>query len=88
MAIRIDSMPVTTRTRKSIYPWDEWTDGSIWQVTEGEDFTSSPKTFVQGCYAHAKRHGLKVEVRSVGESVVVFRFVPAGEAPAEVLGNL
>ena len=93
MATRIDEFPPTTRNRKSIYPWDEWTDGSIWQVKEGEDFVSTPKTFIQGCYAHAKRHGIKVEVRSVGDSgAVVFRFIPAGEASqngeSEVLGNL
>lgn len=78
MAERVTEFPVVARTRKSIYPWAEWTDGSIWQAKVGVDFTSSVKTFVQGCYAHAKRHDIKVEVRSVPEDgIVVFRFVPA-----------
>lgn len=91
MAERVTEFPTVARQRKSIYPWDEWTDGSIWQVTEGVDFTSSLKTFVQGAYAHAKRHDLKVEVRTVtgeeGHGVVVFRFVPAGATPVEFVAD-
>lgn len=88
MATKIDVFPALVRQRSSIYPWGEWTDGSIWQAKEGEDFVSSLKTFVQGLYAHAKRHDLKVEVRSApGDGVVAFRFIPSvsvvdGDAPA------
>lgn len=86
MATRVTEFPALSRARKSIYPWDEWTDGSIWQVKEGEDFTSNLKTFVQGCYAHAKRHGIKVEVRTIpDQGVVVMRFVPAD---AQVVAGL
>lgn len=80
MAEIIEQWPTITRTRKSIYPWDEWTDGQIRQVTEGSDFVSSLKTFVQGLYAYAARHGAKVEVRTApSDGVVAFRFVPSGE---------
>lgn len=27
--------------RPAKYPWDEWLDGSIWQLTGGEDFTGN-----------------------------------------------
>jgi hypothetical protein len=76
----IEQWPTITRTRKSIYPWDEWTDGNIRQAKEGEDFASSLKTFVQGLYAYAARHDIKVEVRTApADGVVAFRFVPSGE---------
>ena len=79
----LEQWPTITRTRKSIYPWDEWTDGNIRQAKEGEDFSSSLKTFVQGLYAYANRHGAKVEVRTApADGVVAFRFVPAGEVPS------
>lgn len=81
MAEIIEQWPTITRTRKSIYPWSEWTDGNIWQAKEQVDFTSSLKTFVQGLYAYAARHDVKVEVRTApGDGVVAFRFVPPGES--------
>lgn len=80
MAEIIEQWPTITRTRKSIYPWSEWMDGNIRQATEGKDFTSSLKTFVQGLYAHAARHGVKVEVRTApAEGVVCFRFITEAE---------
>lgn len=76
MAEIITEFPTITRTRKSLYPWAEWMDGQIRQVREKEDFDSSLKTFVQGLYAHAKRHDIKVEVRTaVEEGIVCFRFL-------------
>lgn len=81
MAEVIQEWPSIVRVRKSIYPWDSWTDGNIWQAKEKEDFVSSLKTFVQGLYAYAARHGVKVEVRTAPtDGIVAFRFVPAGEA--------
>lgn len=85
MAEIIQEWPQITRTRKSLYPWGEWMDGQIRQVKEKVDFESSLKTFVQGLYAHAKRHGLKAEVRTaVEEGVVCFRFLTEEEPSAPV----
>lgn len=67
-------------TRKSRYPWNEWTDGQIRKVVAGEDFESTLKTFVQGLYAYAKRNGYKVEVRQdTANDAAAFRFIPKGE---------
>lgn len=76
MAEILNQWPDITRVRTSRYPWDTWTDGQIRSVKEGEDFTSSLKTFVQGLYAYGKRHDLKVEVRTApAEGLVAFRFI-------------
>lgn len=80
MAEILESWPNISRTRTSKYPWGEWTDGSIWQVKEGEDFASNLKTFVQGLYAYGKRHELKVEVRAdAAQGIAAFRFVPSAQ---------
>lgn len=82
MAEVINEWPDIMRnvTRKSRYPWSEWTDGQIRRVVAGEDFDSTLKTFVQGLYAYAKRHGYKVEVRQdTANDAAAFRFVPKGE---------
>lgn len=79
MAEVLTEWPTIVRTRKAKYPWTEWTNGQIWKVAKDTDFESEPKTFVQGLYAHAKRHGGKVKVGTVGDTEVVFAF---SEAPS------
>lgn len=94
MAEVIAEWPSIVRTRSAKYPWAEWSDGQIWKVAEGEDFESNLKTFVQGLYAFAKRHSMKVEARTdVPNSTVAFRFITgpqsvtaeAGVTDAEVV---
>lgn len=80
MAEVLDQWPTITRTRQSRYPWGEWTNGAIWQVREGDDFESNLKTFVQGLYAYAKRHDLKVEVRTdPTNGIAAFRFISGAQ---------
>jgi hypothetical protein len=85
VAAVINEWPTVSRTRKSRYPWDEWTNGSIWQAKVGEDFDTSVKTFSQGLYAYGKRHGMKTEVRTVDDTTVAFCFFPGEQVatPAE-----
>lgn len=80
MAEMIDAFPAISRTRAAKYPWAEWTNGAIWKVSEGIDFESNPKTFGQGLYAFAKRHEMKVEVRTdPTNGVVMFRFLTGAQ---------
>jgi hypothetical protein len=81
MAQVLQEWPTISRTRQSKYPWSEWTDGEIRQVRKDEDFTSDVKTFVQGLYAYAKRHNMKVEVRTDADNdIAVFRFVAGAQS--------
>lgn len=59
--------------RPNSYPWGEWTDGSIWQVTRGEDFGIEPKMFAIGLYQKSRRIGKKVRAHINGD-VVTFQF--------------
>lgn len=77
--------PTGKRGRPPLYPWDEWTDGRIWKVTEGIDFTTSRNGFRSCLAGHAKRKGytLKAENtnRSSGTKSVVFQFLPKDTKP-------
>lgn len=45
------------------YPWDAWTDGSVWEVQNGRDFTCLPDYFQSSLYRVAKQRGMKVRSR-------------------------
>jgi hypothetical protein len=42
---------------KSRYPWDEYLDGDVWELTVGEDFTSKLSTFRMNAKVQAKKRG-------------------------------
>jgi hypothetical protein len=47
--------------KKSKYPWDEWFDGDIWVLEQGEDFTISLPNMRSVIYGAADRAGLEVK---------------------------
>lgn len=63
----------THSTRTSKYPWDTWTDGSIWEVTQGEDYKSQSQTFRSILHTQATKIGKKVRA-NVSDDRVVFQF--------------
>lgn len=67
MAKVVESLP--SRNRTSPYPWDEWLDGRVWCLTEGEDFGPSSGSFRQMVYTAGKRRGLAVTVNIRPEGV-------------------
>jgi len=77
MATELNAMPHPSRTggQNRIYPWDEWANGSVWQVKRGEDFHVSPGTFRGNVAVTARRRGLRA-VTSINGDVVTFQFLP------------
>jgi hypothetical protein len=61
------------KTRTSRYPWEEWTDGSIWRIKQGEDFDTKVVSMVGTLYSKAKSRGLKV-VLAYKDDAVEFQF--------------
>ena len=56
---------------KDSYPWDDWFDGDIWQITYGEDFDSHPLMMER-----------IIRTRIVGrEGKVTLRHVGVGDEP-------
>jgi len=68
---------IPTTRRK--FPWEKWTDGQVWQVVEGEDFTSSVSTLKVQLKARAEKLGVEVRthIEKSGDvpTVVFFQFV-------------
>jgi hypothetical protein len=51
------------------YPWDEWFDGDIWKLTQGEDFDTSPLMMerIIRTRASSKTQRAKVTLRHLPE---------------------
>jgi hypothetical protein len=74
MARTLDTFPAPATQR---HPWQDWLDGSPWQLFPGEDFTSTPSTLIASARAQAKRRGGKVRTRRVsehGRETIVLQF--------------
>lgn len=71
MAKKLKKFEFRTNGSNIRYPWDKWTDGSIWQLTAGGDFTTTPKTFRTAVYAHAKSIGKRARVNIDGDTVTL-----------------
>lgn len=61
-------------TSRPKYPWGEWSDGSVWKVRAGTDFTCRPLSFTTTLHWHAKKHGMHVRTQRVNDNEVVFQF--------------
>jgi hypothetical protein len=61
--------------RRRWYPWDKWTDGSVWRATQTEDFTCSPSSFQTALHQRARQQGLDVTTGSPEPGIVEFQFV-------------
>jgi hypothetical protein len=65
MASKLKSLPAVTRTgggRTEKYPYEKWFDGSVWQLTQGEDFESEPAVFGNTLRTAARRHGVTLSI--------------------------
>lgn len=80
MARRIDEFSFSGGGgRDSVYPWDDWLDGGVWELRRGEDFTISAANFQSSAYTSARSRGKTVTVRVRGDLVQM----QAREATAE-----
>ena len=74
MARTLNEIPVgmdkrTTRATK--YPWDQWLNGDLWELTQGEDFTVSTTSMTSAATLYAMRRGIKVNTTQRGRHVYV-----------------
>lgn len=66
MATKVESVP----SRHTVYPWDQWLDGGIWQLSEVE-IKGGIRLFRTAIYTAAKRRGLKVTVNVRGDNIYI-----------------
>lgn len=67
----------TGKTRRR-YPWDEWTNGHVWELHEKRDFDGGIDSFRTIVWEYAKTHNLKGLFRR-GDGFVRLKFIPVGE---------
>ena len=53
------------------YPWTEWFDGRIWQLTRGTDFRCQAQSMLSIAHAKGKKKRLKVLVACRGDQVIL-----------------
>lgn len=72
MAKVVNAVPPSARgPRGQLYPWEEWFDGQVWELTQGEDFKPSMKVFRDIVYQTASRHGVRVSVNVRGNKLYI-----------------
>jgi hypothetical protein len=73
MAEKLEAFPVRHNgsRRPGKYPWDEWLDGSVWQLKRGEDFDILPKSMLQMARTNASHRRLSVRTHHNGDIVVI-----------------
>jgi len=60
MARKITRMPAREGCQ---YPWEEWLDGDVWELTAGEDFLTSVHAFRGNAYMAAYRRSMKASIQ-------------------------
>jgi len=56
------------------YPWNDWFDGQIWQITQEEDFPDSTVASMEDLIRKtAKQYGYTVSVFKEGDDTLVIR---------------
>jgi hypothetical protein len=78
MAERVSGHQFRGRGRRVKYPWDEWLDGSTWQITPGEDFACIAESFRRVAGAAARRQGGHART-SIENGSFFLQFVRDGE---------
>lgn len=79
MARRLEEFPTIIDRGDGKYPWSEWTDGSPWELVQGEDFKIKVSSMRQTAAKLAERRGLnlKTATRNVdGKRTLVVQFTP------------
>lgn len=63
------------------YPWDQWTDGQVWELVRGEDFAPTIRNFRPQCYMVAQRRGMEIRTYAPdgwwGDRIQVQFYTPA-----------
>lgn len=62
---------------RGTYPWDEWLDGSVWELVKGKDYDKADDAMKNIIKAKATpKSGLKVRTYVPEEGKIVFQFYP------------
>ena len=72
MAKILEALPVQIRQgRTEQYPWTEWFDGQARLLESGIDYDAETISMKSCAYAAARRHGVKIALRTVGDDLAL-----------------
>ena len=73
MARKLEAFPETPFRSNARYPWDEWLDGSVWELIQGEDYTTKSKSMRTTAQAVARQKGGRLRVAELdgGKRMVI-----------------
>ena len=71
----LTELPAQSRNRTEKYPWADWFDGVPRLLEQGVDYFGTTEGFRSCAYAAARRHAVKIAVRTLSDG-------PVGEALA------
>lgn len=99
MAPRLDAFPEDDEARTPRrYPWDDWADGSAWEIRSGDDYDVKTENMRVNLHMRADQMGFKVRTKKVRDDAgegLVFQFFDPEEkemktviAQAETSGDV
>jgi len=72
MAKFLEELPAQIRAgRAEQYPWADWFDGQVRLLESGIDYDAETDSMRSCAYAAARRHGVKIAMRTVGEDLAL-----------------
>ena len=72
------------------YPWHEWTDGSVWEIVQGEDYNLLTENMQVNLHMRAAKEGKRVQTRRIrenGSERLVFQFLHEDADVPDVRGR-
>lgn len=59
------------RGRPNIYNWDIWTNGEVWQLERGVDFTCDPRSFRTLVHRTKRARGIQAKTKINGDTITI-----------------
>ena len=85
MARRLDKFPGQPDSKRGKYPWEEWTDGSVWEIRQGEDYDVATENMRVNLHLKGEAQARKVRTHKIADDRgegLVFQFLKSDEMEA------
>ncbi len=82
MAKVLESEFLPGRATKFKYPWDEWLDGQVWELTKGVDFDCKLSSLRATAWTQGCRRNKRVHTTLVNDNTLVIQAVEYKKEPA------
>lgn len=73
MARVIDEFP--KNDGYGVFPWDEWANEKIWEISFGRDFHMPPAQMIRKIHAEAIKRNAFVKIQKPAPDYILFQFM-------------